>query len=572
MLSTPQQRYPGDYTDVRNSLGAKFRVRNGLANLQGSSYIGTANIPYVQIATCRSCGTYGNGFTEANPTIHAQKITNYTVPTGLQNLIKVPNVTDNYKDPATNITYPTYTDYFIGMQWYPYVNNGSFPGVGAQGFNYPGAMGLKLATALGSNANMIFNNITGANSLSHQVWLNKAEIFRQNVSDGTNHLEQRPLDPLDSETGTNPLFSPVIGIGPTDGKTFMIVAVDETQNVVIIYKEVNPFTRAIDNNPANGLGATANIDFPRVVHGFVFAPYGTDMSTLTLKVEIDGANIDGGLDWIYDDSLDGGLCTTGAPSCNPTLTNAQSNQLVRRVVNSLWKGSRGDCGIAGPCYTANTMAGGNPNTTWEPSLASYTGTSRVYDTGTNNLKVLPTAPEDTGGNPGNGRKGKLIGYGAIETTDSVIIGDNSGGSSNGIIFVGRFTLYARNSDNSGAGTAQGLVSFQDNMYSVSSYEWPSAGKYIAFPCQNNLGIMTTNDIDQSVSPHDEFGGAFYAAGVIHLTRQEQILGAMVSSSWDFAGGGNPDFYQAMEISRCLPPYIVAKDPIVFAEGQSWIER
>jgi hypothetical protein len=595
MLSTPQQRFPSNIADVRNSLSAKFRVRNGVANLQGSSYVGTAAIPFVEIATCRSCGSYGNGFTEANPDIHAQRIKNYVVPTGLQNLIKVPNVNDPYKDPATNINYPKYTDYFIGMESFPYVNNGSFPGVGAQGFNYPGAMALKLATALQSNSNMIFDNSTGVNSLSYQVWLHKNEIFAQNVentgSPGSAH-EQRPLDPLDSEIGgltTDALFNPVIGSGYSggtytgDGKTYMIVAVDEIQNVVVIYKEVNPFTRAIDNNPQDGLGATTNVDFPRVVHGFVFAPFGANMAALQLKVDIDGNNIDGGLDWIYSNTIPVGECTTGPPSCNGTLSTVDSNRLVRRVVDSLWKASRGDCGVAGPCYSSLTIAGPannpparSPNDFWEPSLADYTQNfSRIYDTASPSpyyLKVLPTAPEDTGGNPGNGRKGKLIGFGAIETTDNVIIGDNSGGSSNGIVFAGRFTLFARDSDNSGVGTARGLISFEDNMYSVSSYQWPVVGKYIAFPCQNNLGIMTTYDIDQSISPHDEFGGAFYAAGVIHLTRQEQILGAMVSSSWDFAGGGNPDFYQAMEISRCLPPYIVAKDPIVFAEGQSWIER
>jgi hypothetical protein len=87
-----------------------------------------------------------------------------------------------------------------------------------------------------------------------------------------------------------------------------------------------------------------------------------------------------------------------------------------------------------------------------------------------------------------------------------------------------------------------------------------------------MGVMTSNDIDHSISPHDNFGGAYYAEGTIHLTRQEQILGAMVANAWAFQNGGNPDFFQAMEISHCLPPYIIAKDPIVFVGSQSWTER
>ena len=47
---------------------------------------------------------------------------------------------------------------------------------------------------------------------------------------------------------------------------------------------------------------------------------------------------------------------------------------------------------------------------------------------------------------------------------------------------------------------------------------------------------------------------------------------MVAGGWEFESGGNPDFFQAMEISRCLPPYIIAKDPIVFVGSQSWLER
>jgi hypothetical protein len=328
----------------------------------------------------------------------------------------------------------------------------------------------------------------------------------------------------------------------------MIVATDEAQGVVIVYKEVPPFQRNI--------GGT-NVAFPRVVHGFVFAPAGANMGALALKADVDGADIDNAQDgagihnWIFDTT---DVCHGATPvdaSCKDTLTPAQSNQLVLKVTDAIWKAGRGECGFSGPCYAHETVLN-----QWEPTMRDVNSlTSRVYDTTTGYLKVARTPPED--------KDGKLIAYGAIETTDTVYVG--------GFTYAGRFTLYARDSDGAPAGV--GRFNFSDNSYPISSYPISTSPPvYVAFPCQNNMGIMTPNDIDHSISPHDDFAGAFFAQGTIHLTRQEQILGAMVAGAWDFAGGGNPDFFQAMEISHCLPPYIIAKDPIVVVGSQSWLER
>jgi hypothetical protein len=552
VLSTPQQRDPSNINNSANRLGAKFRVRNGLANLQGSAYVGTSTVPFDVIATCRSCGQYANGFTAPTPDIHAARIINYNVPQSLQALVAVPSITNAYKDTTTNINYPTYTDYFVGMKNF-----------GGTTFNIPGVLALKFANALGPDVSMVFREDTdSATNLAGKIWTAKDELFCQNVTKVTGSscitdaTEQRPLDPLSE---ADPLFSPTIGVGPTDGKTFFIVAADTSKNVFIVYKEVAPFQRAVDLTPADGVSTTTTVDFPRAVHGLVFAPYGTDMSTLALTVDLDGQDIE-------QDGTD----------YSNTLNSTDSNKLVRRVANALWRAGRGECGVLAPCYSATQTTGPSPqdvNLFWEHSMSYNNGAnSRIYDTATNFLKITPTSPEDTG-NPAQARKGKLIAFGGIETTDCLTMGDSGGGTSNGIIYAGRFTLFAR--DSNAGGACVGRVDFADNVYSIASYQFPTGSNpatYVAFPCQNNMGIMTSNDIDHSVSPHDEFGGSFFAQGQIHLTKQEQIIGAMVAGGWTFEAGGTPDFYQAMEISRCLPPYIIAKDPIVYADSQSWLER
>jgi hypothetical protein len=187
--------------------------------------------------------------------------------------------------------------------------------------------------------------------------------------------------------------------------------------------------------------------------------------------------------------------------------------------------------------------------------------SHIYEAASPfNLKVTATGVETV--------DGKFIGYGAIETTDQISIGD--------FLYAGRFTLFSRDSDNSGTAPYVGQVKVTSDVYALQSYERLPATDpkvYVAFPCQNNMGIMAAQNLDlDDTATHDVFGGAFYAAGTFILTKQQQLIGAIVAGSWDFGSGGTPDFFQAMEISRCLPPYIIGKDVIVFADSQSWLER
>jgi hypothetical protein len=545
-LSLPQQRNPNNVLDPVNNLKAKVRVRNGLIDIdQGNAKIGeypTDGIPFDVIATCRSCPD-GNsmGFTSAyTPNVPGSKVQglqmkSYNVPANLQHLIKVPAIADEYKDPSTNIKYPTYTDYFIGMN--------TFGGVT---YNLPGALGLKLAAAIGNDTTITFDG-----TLATQIWNAKTSIFTQNVREGSVSEEQQVLDPLTSET--DPLFTPTIGIGPTDGKTFMVVAADTVRNVVLVYKEVAPFERSVDPD-LTGTETADAMNFPRVIHGFVFAPSGTNMSNVTLKVDIDGDDVDDGDNWIYDDTAACNPLQASPPAgCKRTLTVTESNQLIRKVTNAIWKASRGECGVLGPCYSSVSKD------TWESTMDS--APSHMYEAASPNyLKVTATGNEDV--------NGKLIAFGAIETTDRISIG--------GFLYAGRFTLFSRDSNNSGTAPNIGQVVVTSDVYSIESYERLPATNpsvYVSFPCQNNMGIMAAQNIDlDSTGTHDVFSGAFYSAGTFILTKQQQLLGAIVAGAWDFGAGGTPDFFQAMEISRCLPPYIIGKDVIVFADSQSWLER
>jgi PilX N-terminal len=545
-LSVPQQRdsASGHEAYAVNNLKAKVRVRNGLIDIShGNARIGEpagTGIPFDVVATCRKCPSppnYSNGFNQASPQAYAAKFTNYNVPANLQSLIKVPAVSDQYKDPATNVIYPTYTDYFVGMHSYNSVT-----------YDLPGALGLKLAAALGFDSSMVFSN-----TLAQQIWNAKTPIFTQNVRQGAVSQEQQVLDPLTGET--DPLFNPAIGNGPTDGKTFMIVAADTAQHVVVVYKEVAPFRRSVDHD-LDGAQTAVDVDFPRVIHGFVFAPAGTDMKSVTLKVDIDGDDVDGGDNWIFDDSAAcNPLQVTPPTGCRRTLTTAESNQLIRKVTNALWKAARGECGVLGPCYSSVSKD------TWEASMNSTP--NHVYETsGTNNNNLrVPATDLET-------ENGKLIAYGAIETPDQISLGN--------FLYMGRFTLYTRNSGGSAIAPNIGRATITAPVYALQSYRYPAATNpptYVAFPCQNNMGIMAAENIDLGgTATHDVFGGAFYAGGTFILTKQQQLIGAIVAGSWDFGNGGTPDFFQAMEISRCLPPYIIAKDVIVFADSQSWLER
>ncbi len=267
------------------------------------------------------------------------------------------------------------------------------------------------------------------------------------------------------------------------------------------------------------------------------------MDTLNLQFDLDGDGTilnPGLLDFPDTDGTTYGAAHTIADA---------SNKLLRKVTNAIWEAGRGECGVLGPCYNNASKD------SWEASMFHPDG---------NNTDLFD---DITANSPINLKASRLIAIGAIETTDTLNLGDN-------VLYAGRYTFYARDSDSGGAGV--GRINWYGNSYAIPSYRYPPTSlpaTYVAFPCQNVMGLMTPEDIDDSnTAPGDDLQGAFYATGVIHLTKQHQIMGAMVSAAWDFGTGGNPDYFQAMEISRCLPPYIIAKDVIVFADSVSWLER
>ncbi len=484
----------------RATLGAKLRVKNGLVDLtNGNAWVAPPGSALMDAAfVCESCGNSGY-FGASKTKVRAVDYGDYDIPGNLTGMIHLPKVTDAYTDKTTNITYPTYAAYLTGDD-----STGN-----------PGARALRLAEALGSESNTTFTNST---TLAGNIWGVKNTIFNINAKKSVK-AATRDLDPVDE---ADPLWNPTIGSGPIDGKTFMIVASDLTEGVVLVYKELGPFQHN-------------SKDYGRIVHGFVFAPASANMNNVKLKVDIDGLNVDGDLvDWIWDTNTT--TCAVGIdPGCNPTLTIAESNQLIRKVVNALWRGSQNMCGLSDSCYNTSDR------NTFDPTMN-------------------PTAMIDNPGNLNTAGTGTiLMAFGAIQTTDDVSLND--------LTYNGRVTLFA---DDSNGGGIAGNVTLGGDVISVPAY--PFSGTWYAFPCQINLGILARNNIEQDKPSHARRVGSFYAGELTHVTKQLAILGAMMSKSWSFDSGGNPDFHQAMEMSRCLPPFMIGDDVIPVLHSDKFVER
>ncbi len=456
---------------TRSTLGAKMRVRNGTVDLtNGNAWVGPGGSAFFEGAfVCEDCGNFGYEGGSRDKVI-ALEYGGYDIPAELFNLVRLPRVTDPYEDPVSGIVYPDYSTYLLG-------NDAT---------SDPGVLGLKLATALGSN-----NTTTFDSGLATQIWNAKNTIFSQNTDPGTS-AAQSPLDPVD-EGDPNDLFNPTIGTG----NTFAIVAADPSEGVFVLYKEVAPFTQG-------------GVNYRRQVHGMVFAAAGADMTAVSLNVELDGVG-----------------------AYTKTLLSTESNNLIRKVINSLWLASQKVCGPSTSCYTTSGN-GTSFHSTISPSIIDANG----------RLKTTTHI---------------LNGYGVIEVTDVATMDD--------VTYNGRFTLFMDDSDGFGA---EGNISFTDEIVSVPSYTVGAAS--YAFPCQINMGILARNQITQGASPHSHRVGSFYAGEVSDISKQLRILGAMVTADWNFAAGGNPDFHQAMEISRCLSPYMIGGEVIPLLKSVGFVER
>lgn len=509
----------------RASLDAKIRDKNGLIDAQnGSVEYGTPTIPYDAVFGCDDCGGV-YGFTNfASTMVRAIEMGPYDVPAGVLNKIKVPLLTDQYKD-ERDVLYPNYEGYLIGV-----ANAG-----GVANNNLPGVLGLRLASALNqSNWSMNFGNSTTeaqgslADRLMNQTMRNNLFAANVNTSGNANPVQTQIFD----GTGSNPVMTPTIG----SGRTFMLVAVDDVNDVAIVYKEVQPFDRSMDKD-LNGPGGFSTVHTTRQVHGFVIARMNASLSSLNFHVDIDGNNLDG-VGGNYNASF--GTFNVGA---------SDSMNLLRKTVNALWLASKGACAAdaALPCWTqANSI-------TWDSTISPNLN---------NNLSTGPFIVSDTT---------KLVGAGVIQMTDQFQF--NASGSTNpGLRYAGRFSFFTEETSGSSNATTSGYADISSGPRPVPSYS--AGGATYSFPCQNAMGIMSAKRIDMGdpSGTHDEYAGAFYAYQLLKIQKQIQILGAIVALDFDLLGGGNPDWFQAMQISKCLPPEMIGKEPIVYIRSQSYSDR
>lgn len=499
---------------VRTNLEAKIRDRNGLIDAQnGSVEFGAPAAPFDAVFGCDDCsGVYG--FTTfASGLVRAVEQGPYDVPASVLAKIKVPLLTDQYKD-ERGVLYPNYEDYLLGKQ-----NAG-----GISNNNLPGVLGLRLSSLnMPGDRLLKFGNAT-TNSFADYVsdTTERNEIFAANVNTSSNaNPVQQLIDPV---VETDAIFSPAIAAG----NTFMLVAVDEVNDVVLIYKEVQPFDRNVDKD-LGGPGGFTSLHTNRQVHGLIFSRMGS-LTGLNLRVDLDGANLDGGSDY---------------NSTWSQLGTVDSQKLIRKVVNALWMASQGTCmaDSSQPCYVLANRD--SFDATLSPSLmvgGVPTGTFKADD-----------AP-------------KLVGSGVIQMTDQFTY-DNEG-----LRYAGRFSLFTEETSGSSTETTSGFADMNAGPRPVPTYT--VTGVNYSFPCQNSMGIMAASQIEMGdpSGTHDEFAGAFYAFNLFKVKKQIQILGAIVATDFDLLGGGNPDWFQAMLMSKCLPPEMIGKEPIIYIRSQSFTDR
>ncbi len=516
---------------ARTSLDAKIRDKNGLIDAQnGSVEFGTSAIPYDAVFGCDDCsGVFG--FTSfASSLVRTQEMGPYDVPASVLAKIKVPLLTDQYKD-ERDVLYPNYEGYLIGV-----ANAG-----GISGNHLPGVLGLKLSSLnMPGNRMVNFGDATTSNSGSPANRGSLADfladdnsevdkIIKNNIYDAALHPEQQPRDNITESGLTDPLFI-TAGTAIDAGSTFTLVAWDEADDDVgIFYKEVQPFDRSVDKDLA-GPGGFSSLHTSRQVHGFVFARAGAlNISTLNFKVDLDGT---------------GGY--------NPTLTeigSAESQKLLRKAVNALIMASQGTCMVdsSDPCWTL------------APDNAFLD-------------EVPPNMKSGINFNATDGPK--LVGAGVIQMTDQFKFGSLPS-TLQGLRYAGRFSLFTEETGGASGATNSGYTDIDGGPRPVPAYQAPlGTGPWFSFPCQTSMGIMAARRIDMGdpSGTHDEFAGAFYAYELLSVQKQIQILGAVVAQDFDLAGGGNPDWFQAMQISGCLPPEMIGKEPIIYMRSQSYSDR
>jgi len=527
--------------DARTDLGAFVRIRNGLVDSSGSPTIGTSAVPFEGVYGCQDCGgTFG--FTPTTyPRVRAQEIGDYDIPSDIEDVLIVPQAGAQYREHANNILYPNYPAYLKGLHEYP---------VGTI-YDFPGVLALKLADALQPTAEttMTFDSSTDSSTnLAGKIRAAINAIFISNTQKATtpkDHTEQTPLDIVSS--GDSPLNTIIeSSLNSSSGNTFMLIATNSANNIFFVYKEVEPFDRVVDTEFSGG-AHNALKHFNRQIHGMVYVPAMSQsaLDALQLVADLDGADRDG---------LNGDY----APVTLTSGAGGTSNQLLRKVINALWLASRGMCssdslpGSTDDSCFNRTLSDGSLNngTKFEPSISPAVYGSSL----TNSLRASID-------------EGWMFGSGVIQMTDRTVLDRG-----NDFRFVGKTTLFT---ENAFPGGSSGDFILQSGALSVDRYRYPAGnGKWFSFPCDNGLGFLSSHDIELGFpgGTHDQFAGAFYAQNQVHIKKQIQILGAMVAGNFLFDGGGTPDWFQSMEIPRCLPPQMIGGDPIVLTKSQGFVER
>jgi hypothetical protein len=420
------------------------------------------------------------------------------------------------------VLYPNYRGYLLGA-----ANAG-----GISNNNLPGVLGLGTASSLNTGNWMLnFGNATteAQGSLADRLMDNarRNALFAANVNTASN---ANPVQvQIFDATGSDPVLSPTIGAE----RTFMLVAVDEANDVAVIYKEVQPFDRSVDKD-LTGPGGFSTLHTNRQVHGLIIARQNTNLSTLNFRVDVDGANLDGV----------GGNYNASFNQYN--VLPQDSMNLLRKASNALWLASQGACAADGatPCWNQATT---NWHSTITPNLGSGSSPFNASDTT------------------------KIVGAGVIQVPDQIEF-DVQCSTCEGPRYVGRFSLFSEETGGASNATSSGYADISSGPRPVPSYT--AGGATYSFPCQNSMGIMSARRIDMGdpSGTHDEFAGAFYAYELLKVQKQIQILGAIVALDFDLLGGGNPDWFQAMQMPKCLPPEMIGKEPIVYIRSQSYSDR
>jgi len=578
---------------AKTRLDAKLRIRNGVVNFQNvSAEIANATYPYDAHFGCENCGTdhiYAVEDLSPQPQqIFADIQGDYDVPDELLDKIEVPNLDNAYIDPQAEVAYPAYRSFLVGYRT-----------DGTTTYNLPGVLALKLATAYDNNdtdEQLVFDNVDNSNN--NLAWYVLNAMIDDDLTFDTNYLEnlfdvnaqnpvpiapnttanteQQILEDRESDAAygdwENAVLNPTIAVPPTvdDESAFMVVASDPDQNVVVVYKEIQPFTRSVDRDLGNA-GTAQDTDFPRQVHGFVYTREGYIPANVRLRIDVDGNDRDGnGDNWgneLFDHKLVGNADVTpcvgvGSNHCYRLLNATDSMKVIRKAVNALWNASKGPClqSTTTSCWNAEIYNGSdnlvpNDGTMFDHTLATDADAFEISEDGT------ATGDLDNG-------IARLIGYGVIQLTDDVWFNTE-------VEYTGRMTLLVDDTAGSSTLPDNGLVNIDHGPRPINSYTHTiSTASIYSFPCDNNLGIMADNEIQlgDAGNTHDEYVGAFFAATEIDIQKQIYILGAVVSTGYAAAGGGNPDWFQSMQMSKCLPPYMIGGDPIILLSSQSYNER